>query len=62
MIETRDRLGIYLTIGGTALLMLILGSPIGNTGVWIGTMLLIGMGCWVEMSNFEEEEDEDEEL
>lgn len=57
MIEMRERLGIYTSLGGVAILMLILDNPIGNTGVWIGTILLIALGCWVEMSNFDEEDD-----
>ena len=53
------RLQAYAGMGFLSFAMIVLGSPIGNTGTWFGSMVMIGLGLWIELSDYYDE-DEDE--
>ncbi|KUE78273.1 hypothetical protein ATO46_11330 [Aeromonas schubertii] len=58
MIQSYDRLKVYAAMGFLAFSMLALGAPIGNAGTWFGALVMIGLGLWVEISDFDEDEDD----
>ena len=45
------RLQAYAGMGFLAFAMIVMGSPIGNTGTWFGSMVMIGLGLWIELSD-----------
>ena len=53
------RLQAYAGMGFLSFAMIVLGSPIGNTGTRFGSMVMIGLGLWIELSDYYDE-DEDE--
>ncbi|MGL5286380.1 hypothetical protein SAMN05880558_109104 [Aeromonas sp. RU39B] len=61
MIQSYDRLKVYAAMGFLAFAMIVLGNPIGNSGTWFGAMVMIGLGLWIELSDYYEDEEEDQE-
>lgn len=61
MIQSYDRLKVYAAMGFLAFAMIVLGNPIGNNGTWFGAMVMIGLGLWIELSDYYEDEEEDQE-
>jgi len=54
-----SRLQAYAGMGFLSFAMIVLGSPIGNNGTWFGALVMVGLGLWIELSDYDEE-DEDE--
>ena len=52
------RLQAYAGMGFLSFAMIVLGSPIGNTGTWFGSMVMIGLGLWIELSDYYDEDDD----
>lgn len=59
MIQSQGRLQAYAAMGFLAFSMIVLGSPIGNTGTWFGAMVMIGLGLWIELSDYYEDDEDD---
>ena len=53
------RLQTYAGMGFLSFSMIVLGSPIGNTGTWFGAMVMIGLGLWIELSDYGDEDEDD---
>ncbi len=60
MLQAYGRLQVYSMMGFFAFCMLALGNPIGTTGTWVGTLIMIGLGFWIELSEYYDDEEEDE--
>ncbi|MDO2949244.1 hypothetical protein [Aeromonas simiae] len=61
MIQSYDRLKVYAAMGFLSLAMIVLGNPIGNSGTWFGAMVMIGLGLWIELSDYYDEDEEEQD-
>jgi predicted PurR-regulated permease PerM len=52
------RLQAYVGMGVFSFAMIMMGSPFGNSGAWLGTMVMVILGIWIELSDDGEEEDD----
>ena len=56
------RLQAYAGMGFLSFAMIVMGSPIGNTGTWFGSMVMVGLGLWIELRDYyDEDEDENDQ-
>lgn len=53
------RLQAYAGMGFLSFAMIVTGSPIGNSSIWFGAMVMVGLGIWIELSDYYDD-DEDE--
>lgn len=61
MIQSYGRLKVYAAMGLLSFAMIVLGNPIGNNGTWFGSMIMVGLGLWIELSGYYEDEDEEQD-
>ncbi|MGL5030711.1 MAG: hypothetical protein ACRC8Q_13740 [Aeromonas sp.] len=54
------RLQAYAGMGFLVFSMIVMGSPIGNNGTWFGALVMIGLGLWIELCDYYDD-DEDEQ-
>ncbi|MCE2596961.1 hypothetical protein K6Y31_19480 [Motilimonas cestriensis] len=59
MLQQMMRLNLYSGLGFFAFAMIVLNNPIGNTATWLTSLILIGIGFWIELGDdFQEDEDD----
>jgi hypothetical protein len=46
------RIKVYAAMAAVAFGLLVLGSPIGSSGVWLAALLLCGIALWWEFSDY----------
>ena len=61
MMSLPMRVSVYASIGLISFLMLLAQSPISNPGTWIGALIMVCFGLWIEMSGIYDELDEYDE-
>ncbi|MGL5948628.1 MAG: hypothetical protein ACRCYV_06155 [Aeromonas sp.] len=52
------RIHAYAGMGLLAFSMIVLGSPIGNAATWFGSLIMVALGLWIELSDVYDEEDD----